>query len=168
MTALNKPVDVGFNVAVLHIADKLFPRGFDVRADMPFNGVDDFAKLKQIIADNDGRMVVWSGGSDATIFGDPEVNYAFRAWHDWCHLNGNYPFTVEGEAAAATTQAAHLIKLYGAEKSRPWRALLKAEVVGQAEYYAEHGQFPANQVGFDLEYLARECPEIAYDKPRVS
>ena len=55
---------------------------------------DSFASLKG--ASTSG-LVVYSGGSDNTIYGDPRVNWAFRAWHDKLHLDLNAPFTLQGE-----------------------------------------------------------------------
>lgn len=66
------PLDIHFNVAVLHIANHLFPCGFDVSDNAP----DTYEKLCAIL-DAGKRMVVWSGGSEATIYCSPEVNYAF-------------------------------------------------------------------------------------------
>jgi len=150
---MNKPLDRGLNAAVLHIASRLFPTGYDVRADMPEIGPGDLPKLRQTIADNGGRMVVWSGGSAHTIFGDEEVNWAFRAWHDWAHLKGNHDFTLEGERGALEMQQLQLVELYGTEKAFPWLRLLEAEVVGQAEHFITTGERVADQVAFDLEYV---------------
>src|SRR6266404_5349587 len=40
-----------------------------------------------------GSLVVWSGASEGTIYGDAKVNHAFRAWHDSLHLKLNATFT---------------------------------------------------------------------------
>jgi hypothetical protein len=55
----------------------LFPTGYDVSDDAPstFRGL-----CKHL--DSGGRMTVYRGGSEATIFADNEVNYAFRAFLD--------------------------------------------------------------------------------------
>ena len=93
-----------------------------------------------------GRLVVWSGASDLTIYGDARVNHAFRAWHDALHLSLNAPFTLEGETRVAIEQA----RLIGSDA---WAHVVLAEVVGQAEYLAKHGSFPADQTAFILSYL---------------
>ena len=49
-------------------------------------------------------MVVAREGADNTIFGAPEVNYAFRAWHDWCHWMGGFDFSLYGECATCNMQ----------------------------------------------------------------
>lgn len=149
-------LDRGLNCAVQHIASRLFPTGFDVGDVAP----DTFDSLRDHVQ-RTGRMLVWSGASDRTIFGDPEINYAFRAWHDWCHLYGNggqgFPFTREGEAGAVALQQDHLRALYGdTAQTRKWCAILDCEVNGQAQYQAETGQFPADQVAFTIDYLTRK------------
>lgn len=130
----------GLNAAILHIASKLFPTGFDVSDNAP----ETFDDLKEYVR-RTGRMAVWSGNSDHTIFEDREVNYAFRAWHDHCHLRG-HDFTPWGEYEALQEQWGDIVKLYGVTpKTLEWYAILEAEVVGQAVYHHYWGRFPANQ-----------------------
>lgn len=89
--AVYRPVDE----ASVAMAKKFFPTGFDVSDNAP-NTYEDLVKHYH----ETGRMTVWSGGSDKTIFGDEKSNYAFRAWHDLCHLRGGHNFTPEGERGA--------------------------------------------------------------------
>jgi len=143
------PLDAGLNAAVLHMAGRLFPTGFDVSEDAP----DTFEKLVDHVRRR-RRLTVWSGGSADTIFGNPEVNYAFRAWHDWCHLNGRHDFTLAGEMAAVEMQCEHLLTVYGqSSKTREWCRILRAEVIGQALYLERHGDFPERQRDFVSAYL---------------
>src|SRR4051812_40780351 len=51
------------------------------------------------------RLVVWSGASDNTIYGDASVNWVFRAWHDYTHIMLNAEFTDLGERLVAMEQA---------------------------------------------------------------
>lgn len=144
-----KPLSMHFNVAVLHIASQLFPCGFDVADKAPAT----YADLCEHVAKT-GRIAVWSGASDQTMFGDPEVNYAFRAWHDWCHYRGAHTFTREGEAAVAEMQKQHVRTLYGRD-AELFCALIDCEVMGQREYADAHdGQFPDDQMAFARAYLA--------------
>ena len=151
---MTQPLDRAFNAAVLHIASRLLPCGFDVGVDAPST----LEAIKGYHAKT-GRIKVWNGASDKTIFGDNEVNYAFRAWHDWAHLTGNLPFTFEGECRAATVQQDHLMQLYGAGRVTPqlapWLAIINAEVVEQAAHYEATGQFARDQRAFDLNALHR-------------
>src|SRR5438067_89761 len=75
-----RPVDAALNRAVLRMAAIVCPGGYDVSSSAPSS----FRELVRHL-DDGGRMTVYGGGSEGTIFADNEVNYAFRAWHDWTH-----------------------------------------------------------------------------------
>lgn len=147
---MTQPLDRAFNVAVRHIADKLFPTGFDVSAHAPETLPDITIHIERT-----GRMRVWSGASDQTIFGCTETNWAFRAWHDWTHWRYQYPFTPVGEAATCAMQQSHLITLYGEEASRVWRIMLDIEINGQIRYAASNGDFPSDQHAFMVRELIK-------------
>lgn len=135
--------------AIKIIAAVMFPLGFDVSPDAP-------STLETLTArcGNGQRMVVWDGGSEATIYGDAAANYAFRAWHDWHHIDGQLPFTQEGEAQACERQCADLVAVYGDnDVTREWCATIRAEIKGQFEYAARHGDFPKDQAAFVRAYL---------------
>jgi len=127
----------------------LLPGGYDVSDTAPETYEELIAHL-----DAGGRMVVYSGGSQLTIYSDPEVNFAFRAWHDWCHWRGRHDFSHGGERAACAMQGDHLITLYGesAQTLRWWR-ILHAEIIGQRDYFDRHGEFPEDQRAFVAAYL---------------
>lgn len=152
-------LDRSFNVAVLVIANRLLPAGFDVRDDAP----DTLPGVVEYVA-TVGRLPVWSGASDRTIFGDREVNYAFRAWHDWHHVNGNLAFDLDGETEVAKRQIRDLETLYRGHHRLPyWASLIWAEVVGQATYHREWATFPADQVDFVTTFL--RSPMLAIASP---
>lgn len=94
---------------------------------------------------NIGTLKVWAGESNHTIYGDAQINYAFRAWHDYTHLKLNSPFTLDGELTVAKHQASLVGDTLG--------AVIMAEVYGQALLAIKTGQFPANQIEFILNYL---------------
>jgi hypothetical protein len=148
-------IDIRLNAAISHIASQLFPSGFDANDEAPTT----LAELNK--AFNSRCYVVWRGASDATIFGDREVNWAFRAWHDFTHWRNNLPFTPDGEREAYKRQCDDLVTLYGdSDLTRHWRRILDTEINGQLRYAAEHaGAFPTNQKAFTLAYL--ENPEAA-------
>lgn len=170
-----KPVNRAFNIAVRHMAAQLFPTGFDVKADAPSSIIELCKSFES------GRLTVWNGASDNTIFACPETNYCFRAWHDHCHVRPNlrmrdiynespicvwnpkisYPFTRVGESLAMRGQIADVYKLYGNGLSaRTFSALIEAEIIGQFDYAANHGgAFPVYQADFARAYLAN--PESA-------
>ncbi|WP_448191885.1 hypothetical protein [Azospirillum sp. sgz301742] len=157
MTALNIPLpDPHFDFAVQAIAHRLNPCGFDVSDDAP----QDYEAMLHLY-NTTGRICVWSGASGRTIFGDPEVNYAFRAWHDWCHIKAHLPFTTAGEHAAAALQCSHIKRFYGVSlRTQHWCQLVDAEVIGQRRYFERHHRFPVDQRAFDLTYI-QQGPEVA-------
>lgn len=104
------------------------------------------ATFQELKANSTGILTVWDGASDNTIYGDANVNHAFRAWHDALHLKLNASFTLEGEILVAKEQS----RLIGSDLLGD---ILIAEVKGQAEYFNKHGQFPVNQVEFITNYL---------------
>lgn len=151
-----KPLDLDLNHAVVAMARKAFPEGFDVSPTAP----DTLDKLNALL--NAGhRMAVYDGGSDATIFASAFVNYCFRAWHDFHHWTGDLPFTPEGEAEACRRQCQNLLAFYGDNAlTRQWCKVLDCEINGQLAYASRHnGSFPVDQMAFALAYL--KAPQAA-------
>jgi hypothetical protein len=139
-----------FKQAILDTAAHMLPFGYDVSDDAP----QSFEQLNALLTSG-GRMCVWSGGSTNTIYEDAKVNYAFRAWHDLCHWWGAFPFTVDGEIETCEMQCRQLVHFYGDnDVTRSWCAVLRAEVIGQAEYFERHKRFPDNQTAFVTAYMA--------------
>lgn len=102
-----------------------------------------------------GRIAVWTGASQQTIFGDAEMNWRFRAWHDSVHIAHALPFTMAGETMAAYIQCAQLIRTMpenGTERGKALQLIL-CEVIGQAHEYELHGAFPADQLAFTAAHL---------------
>lgn len=98
-----------------------------------------------------GKIHVWTGASDNTIFADPKVNHYFRAWHDYIHVTQNYGYDFIGESIVADIQRQQLPKEWIFE-----RELVMCEVVGQAQYNMIQGDFVNNQRQFTMDYL-RNC-----------
>lgn len=119
--------------------------------------------IGRFINEFDGRrtIAVSEAHSDRTVFGAPEMNHAFRAWHDWAHIRHKLPFTPEGEHAAYLLQLDDMRRVCGAiTNARALRNLLWAEVVGQVQYELTHGEFPEDQVAF-VARLVRAIEEAA-------
>lgn len=155
---MNKPLDRSFNVAVRTIVAQLFPTGFDVGPDAPMT----FDTLKAHVAATK-RMKVWDGASDHSIYACPHTNQAARAWHDWCHLKGNHPFTPEGEAAVALMHGEHLRIVYGdTAQVAEWCKIIDAEINGQIAYETKFGHFPANQMAFVKHYMTHGAEATLY------
>ena len=110
-----------------------------------------------------GRVCVWNGASDKTIFADPEVNYAFRAWHDSKHIVGKFLFTREGELNCLAMQKTDVLAIYDGRTADFFCRLLDAEIRGQFDYQERHGGFPIDQIGFACTYLENAAIALASD-----
>lgn len=145
-----RPFSSSLNDAIVHMAVKAWPEGWTGRADL--DGMT-FADLKETYA-RTGRIEVWTGGSDETIFASHIVNVAFRAWHDACHLAGDYPFGLVGEKGALDLQLKQLEEEFPGHKDMAyWKRLLTCEVLGQLAYSVTNGHFPDNQRAFTRAFL---------------
>lgn len=145
-----KGLDRGMNAAVLHVASRLFPTGFDVASDTEAPSTLEGLSLHLA---STGRMLVSGDNCEGTAFGDREVNLAFRAWHDWTHWHHKTPFTLAGEIATAWLQIEHLKALGLWTPLR--EAWLLAEVEDQARHYAKTGAFPVDQFQMTYEGVRR-------------
>lgn len=149
-------LDRRFNIATLHACNRVLPCGFDVSDNAP----DTFEGLCAHY-EKTGRILVWSGASDKTIFGDCEINYAFRAWHDASHIRGGFDFSLSGEIQTAGLQALDLMSIYGKGKAYDaFERLLFAEIIGQALYERANGGFPIDQIGFARCYLRNKTEAL--------
>ncbi|WP_424363080.1 hypothetical protein [Methylocystis parvus] len=140
--------DTEFDAAVVRLS-RLTAGNFLVADDAPQTYEE---LIRQV--EGQGVFIVWSGSSEQTIYSDPQINFAFRAWHDWCHWRGRHDFSPAGEIAVARMQRKQLIALYGdTPHTRLWCRIIDAEVVGQMLYRQLHGDFPADQRAFVATYL---------------
>ena len=149
-------IDLRLNAAILTIASRLFPAGYDLDDAAP-SGLADLQERM-----NAYRKRVWSGASATTIYGDPEVNYAFRAWHDYHYWRSGLDFTPHHEAIVAELQCADIIKVYGdSEMTRHWCEIIRAEVIGQMAHFYLHGDYPVDQMAFVQAYLKDKIVALA-------
>lgn len=156
MTTLQGPraLDPGLDRAIMSIATGLIRDGWDVGEHAPST----YEALCDLL-DHGGRMVVSGEGCEGTIYGSPEVNHAFRAWHDMCHWVYKHDFSLQGETDALMRQLEHLRAWcnFGDVpdcRFRYWCDILTAEVVGQGRYFHRHGTFPTDQRTFVVAYMA--------------
>ena len=146
-----KPVSTMFNAAVFAMCDARNPIGFRV---VDADRAPDSYRTLVAYVENHGVIAVSNEASEKTIYADNECNYAFRAWHDACHLALGADFTIEGEIETMKLQQADIVSRYGLNAlSSFWCRLLDAEVRGQAEYYRAHGRFPDDQRAFVMAWL---------------
>ena len=157
------PLDIHLNVAVMHMAHVVCPSGFEVSDDAPST----FAELISYI-DAHRAIKVPSIASEKTIYADREVNYCFRAWHDWCHWRGRHDFSLAGETAVWKMQCDHLRLLYGdSEMTRDWCRILYVEIVVQWLFREKHGAFPEDQMAFTRNYFEEQTTLLIGNLPNV-
>lgn len=80
-----------------------------------------------------------------TVFGDPDINVMFRAWHDDVHLTNDYGFDLNGEVLTAFKQASELPIDWHYE-----RELILIEVIAQVQYAFSTGGFVEDQREFNI------------------
>lgn len=108
-----------------------------------------FDQFKENTRLNGGTMHISSDFCENTIFGDPEINVMFRAWHDEVHLKLNEGFDYMAEARVAFAQISELPEDWREEK-----LLILSEVIGQAAYHEKTGEFVDNQRDFTFNLLS--------------
>ena len=153
-----EPLFLPFNVTVNSIAAKLFPTGFDVSENAPASWPELYYHVWR-----NRRMEVSNTNSEKTIFADAETNYAFRAWHDHCHLRNTegvflggvaYPgsFDWTGEVWVYQQMVQDVVKMYG--YCSPYiDRLIEAEVLGQFLHKEVWGDFVEDQKAFTIAYM---------------
>ena len=153
-----QPLDGTLNDAVLTVTRQLVPIFYVDDATAP-------STYRQLCRHMDAGhvLVVADEGSDHTIFGDPSVNHAFRAWHDYTHWRYGYDFSVQGEMHNCNAQIEHLLHFYGpTEDVFRWAEFLVAEVIGQLLYYKKYGEYIADQRAFVQAYIEDAADALAH------
>lgn len=151
MSVLNfRPVSPMLNCAVHLFCAQVWPQGFDLsETEAP----DSLKRLKAEFASR-GRITIYSGGSDGTIFDCPDTNRMFRAWHDWAHLHLDANFSLEGETRACELQCAQILARYGdGDTGQDMARVLRAEIIGQAQFWQRNRRYVTRQRAFTLAYL---------------
>lgn len=87
-----------------------------------------------------GKIYIWTGCSENTIFGSPEINHKFRAWHDYIHLNYFLGYSIIEESIVCDIQKDMLPVDWIFE-----RKLIECEIRGQAHYFYLNNKFINNQ-----------------------
>lgn len=93
-------------------------------------------------------MPVFDGGCDQTIYSQPYINHAFRAWHDMIHLKNGLSFQPEDEAKTAFIHMAACDNVADA-------LTIFADVYGQVLFYQKTGQFVENQSQFVGQFIKK-------------
>ena len=119
--------------------DKMFKQ-IQSRVDVQFVDYDPYPSEVEMCQDAMKNRVlkIWTGGTEHPVF-DPELNAKMRAVHDYMtHCQRDTSFTLPGEIAAFN---AHMKTVPEAG-----RGALFTEVVGQAAYYINYGEFPEQKI----------------------
>lgn len=130
--------------AVFNIAKKLV-KNWRVSSDAP----NSYEALKKDYAIK-GIITVYDGGCDKTIYSTPELNHAFRAWHDYTHLKHDLDFSRRGEFSVCDIQL-DLLRVYNVPDY--YLNIFEADIKGQILYYNKHKKFVDNQIKFVLDYV---------------
>jgi hypothetical protein len=94
-------------------------------------------------------LVVWDGASENLIWTHPEVNYKFRAIHDYAHLETRLDFSPLHEIELGRIQA----NLYARRCQLLLADVTYIEIAEQAKHFLKTGQFVKDQLRFTLEHL---------------
>ena len=130
-----KPVSESLNRQIL----KLAPR-FTVSNEAP----NSYSGL--IRGAMKGIFLVYDGASSNTIYVDPHVNHAFRAWHDSLHLEHDLTFSLADELQMAEL---HRNAIEGSFE----KALIYADVAEQVRFWYTNRKYVDNQRAFVLTKL---------------
>ena len=140
---------------IVHKCQEYFVGDFDITPDESLCDT-----LDKVTAhyERTGKILVWSGASDNTIFAKPETNHRFRAWHDWIHVVNKLPFDYAGEMKALAIHKAHVhlmwcrgsISYYDAIKIMYFA--LDIEIREQLNFHKDTGYFPDNQRKFTIDF----------------
>lgn len=88
-----------------------------------------------------GRIKVWAGASEGTVWGPAAGNWLFRGWHDYMHVLSLGTFNAAGEQLVCSLQQAQV-------QSTFMQHALHIEIMGQLEYQLKTGHFPVDQLQF--------------------
>lgn len=131
-----KHLDINQIRAQLHIECK--------KLNLPQYEIRDLAPetLKDVVSTfkNTGKLVIWSGASENTIWGDSHSNYLFRAWHDYIHILTLGEFNSQGEKLVALKQMSQVGTIFA--------RFIEIEVIEQLNHFEKNGAFPTNQLEF--------------------
>lgn len=161
------PVDIGWNVAVRTIANKVCPSGWDEVATFD-EAPTTLAQINAYAAAHN-RLCIATEDSEGTIFDCADTNVHLRAWHDSVHFRHQIAFTVAGEAAAVYVQAAQVYRVYGHnDRTVRWVSLLLADILGLVINHKQTGRYPKNKragtnnASHGWKYLANKIGEECF------
>lgn len=124
---------------------------FDVREVGPDTDTEMFRHYQET-----GRICVWAGASDGTVFGDRKHNWMYRAWHDWCHIISGVCNRRHGPLGCFEPSAEQDVTSFQlAPLGTAFAEVVKVDTAGQTAYYGLHEQYVDHQGEFACHLLNR-------------
>lgn len=117
------------------------------------NAPNDFESLMAAFKDSVTQrkaLPVFSGASEGTIYPNKEGNWSFRFVHDVYHALGKHDFSLDGESIVAKMHVEEVSTFFGKDSIEA--KLIRADTLGQVEYFAKTGEFPDVQLPYVMEY----------------
>lgn len=102
-----------------------------------------------------GKIKIWTGSSENTIFGSEKINHYYRAWHDHTHITYGREFTLAGEIFTAITQCSMLPDDWLFEKN-----LIFVDIVAQYLHYIFQKNYVKDQRKFVVDFLKNPTEAI--------
>ena len=103
-----------------------------------------------------GRLAIWSGASDNTIYGCCQANWMYRAWHDWCHIISGVCNRMHGPLGCFEPSAEQDVTSFQlAPLGTAFAEVVKCDTAGQTSYYGLYEKFVPRQDEFVLHLLNR-------------
>lgn len=104
-----------------------------------------------------GTLLVWTGMSSNTLFGQPSDNYLFRAWHDYCHILSQVCNREHGKLGCFEPRAEYDVADWQCNGiGDRLAAVVQTEIRDGAKVYEDTGLFiPENQIEWALPTLER-------------
>lgn len=149
MSRMCKPMFPEFNRLVWRMIEEL-----DIQYTLTNDQYATFEEMKMDAEMRGGVFSVNRLHSDCTVFGDADTNWAFRAWHDSCHIKMDADFSRLGEERAMGLMMAHLDEKFDLNAPLLWYEIIQVEVMGQFDYLEKWGEFPVDQRAFMAQELA--------------
>lgn len=102
-----------------------------------------------------GKLKIWAGASDCTVWGGAADNWLFRAWHDYCHIGSGMCdkvdcFTADREIELSDWQSNGCSTMLG--------RIVGIEIAGQASHYKRTGNFVEDQIRFATDRIGGNIP----------
>ncbi len=119
----------------------------EVNSEFPNFAVEMAFKRMQFDVEVFNQLKIWTGASDVTIFGVPEINWKFRAIHDAFHIKHSLGFSYQDELLVNYLQLQEF-SFDGLPEFE--RQLLNIETAGQIWYFHQNGKFPEDQRKFAI------------------